>query len=123
MESFRLRHLYGNATDMKTIRSIFQTKTLLFLMAITFCFSLQSFKNISGIQIEKRHYRKGYYIHFIHPVKTEPVYQPDVSSKTKKEKPAIVQQQKSGQQNAPQRQIQAEPQRNMPTSSARVPSN
>ena len=36
-----------------------------------FSFSLQSF---SGIQIEKRHYRKGYYIHICHAPKTHPVY-------------------------------------------------
>ncbi len=92
-------------------------------MAIVFCFSLQSFKNVTGIQIEKRHYRKGYYIHIIHGVKTQAVHQAVVDSNVKQEKPQAIQQQRSIDQSPPQNQIDNMPQRNMPPSSARVPSN
>ena len=40
-------------------------------MLIVFSFSLQSF---NGYRIEKRHYRKGYYVHICHKPKTHPVY-------------------------------------------------
>jgi hypothetical protein len=46
-------------------------KTIVTLVLIAFGFSLQSFV---GLRIEKRHYRKGYYIHTWHNPKTQPVH-------------------------------------------------
>jgi hypothetical protein len=47
------------------------TKARLTLVLIAFGFSLQSF---IGVRIEKRHYRKGYYVHIWHNPKTQPVH-------------------------------------------------
>ena len=104
---------------MKKLRKIIPAALL-----ILFGFSLQSF---NGYRIEKRHYRKGYYIHICHNVKTHPVYASTVSTSQKQERPINQEEQRSIQQHAPDRMQRNdnEPSRNInaPVSSARVPSN
>ena len=46
-------------------------KIIVSLILVAFGFSLQSF---IGVRIEKRHYRKGYYVHIWHNPKTKPVH-------------------------------------------------
>ncbi len=46
-------------------------KCFLVVLLVLFGFSLQSF---NGYRIEKRHYRKGYYIHICHAPKNKPVH-------------------------------------------------
>src|SRR6187551_2846428 len=59
-------------------------KSLICIVLIVFGFSLQSF---NGYRIEKRHYRKGYYIHICHAPKTKPVYHVTETPTVKEEKP------------------------------------
>lgn len=84
-------------------------KTVIACLAlIIFSFSLQSF---NGIQIEKRHYRKGYYIHICHAPKTHPVYAEtsreevvtNVKAEKEKDEPMRAVQQRDD--NAPARNI------------------
>src|ERR1044071_10451893 len=44
-------------------------KILLSILLLSFSFSMQSF---IGVRIEKRHYRKGYYVHIWRNPKTQP---------------------------------------------------
>lgn len=46
-------------------------KLIASLILVAFGFSLQSF---IGVRIEKRHYRKGYYVHIWHNPKNKPVH-------------------------------------------------
>ncbi|HET6992668.1 MAG TPA: hypothetical protein VFJ43_15145 [Bacteroidia bacterium] len=109
------------------MNKILKNKILFFFLLVVFSFSMQSFRNVSGIQIEKRHYRKGYYVHICHGVKTEPIYTSTVSTSVKQEKPEPVQEQRSIQRSAPaQNRNDIEPSRsinNAPTSRAPIPSN
>lgn len=95
---------------MKAFINKFQNRLTILPMVIAFCFSLQSFKLVDGIQIEKRHYRKGYYVHICHCEKTKPAYTVVASPETKKQKSGAVksgriqqQDQEAGSRTAAQR--------------------
>jgi hypothetical protein len=76
-------------------------KLIVSILLVTFGFSLQSF---IGVRIEKRHYRKGYYIHIWHNPKNKPVHtatekvvvKQEVQQETKQEK--IISPQPAAQQ-------------------------
>jgi hypothetical protein len=89
------------------------------LALIIFSFLLQSF---SGIQIEKRHYRKGYYVHICHEPKTHSVYTgtpKESSPKQAEEKPAGEIQQREN--NPPPSSAEVAPERNIaPVTAPRI---
>jgi hypothetical protein len=70
---------------MEKFKNIFFNKIAAGILLLCFGFSLQSF---NGYRIEKRHYRKGYYIHICHAPKTKPVYHANEKPTVKEEKPA-----------------------------------
>ena len=92
-------------------------KTVAALALIFLSFSLQSF---SGIQVEKRHYRKGYYVHICHAPKTHPVYsetsREEAEIKPVKEKEAPSREIQQGEDDSPSRNI-------APVSQAPLPNN
>ena len=56
---------------MKNLTALNFRKLIVSLILVAFGFSLQSF---IGVRIEKRHYRKGYYIHIWRNPKNKPVH-------------------------------------------------
>lgn len=77
------------------------------LLLVAFGFSLQSF---IGVRIEKRHYRKGYYVHIWHNPKTKPIHTASESSVVKERKkvpaPPVVQQRQEPQRSSNEKQHQ-----------------
>jgi hypothetical protein len=107
---------------MKNFRNIFFNKIIAGILLLCFGFSLQSF---NGYRIEKRHYRKGYYIHICHAPKPKPVYQANEKSTLKEEKPvsdppAIPATQQQEQQ-APASSDRDEPTRSTAPTSRAIP--
>ncbi|CAN5364263.1 hypothetical protein BH09BAC5_BH09BAC5_29610 [soil metagenome] len=72
---------------MKQLLNKFSGRIFLFIFLIPFGLSLQSF---NGYRIEKRHYRKGYYIQNCHAPKTKPVYHEVVVNEIVTQKKSVV---------------------------------
>lgn len=84
-------------------------KIIINVLLLAFGFSMQSF---IGVRIEKRHYRKGYYVHIWRNPKTQPVHTTTekvvVKEEKQESKPPVAQAKKqevSPSHDQPQRNI------------------
>jgi hypothetical protein len=90
-------------------------KIIIGVLLFAFGLSMQSF---IGVRIEKRHYRKGYYVHIWHNPKTQPVRATTEKVVVKEEKQvskpvAQARKQEASPSHEPQRSHDDQPQRSI----------